>query len=38
MNECIMLNINRMKQFFLSGYVVVLDLCNSEKFYLEDEC
>lgn len=24
--------------FFLSGYVVVLDLCNSEKFYLEDEC
>lgn len=38
MNECIMLNINRMKHFFLSGYVVVLDLCNSEKFYLEDEC
>lgn len=24
--------------FFLSGCVVVLDLCNSEKFYLEDEC
>lgn len=37
MNECIMLNVNRMKHF-LSGYMVVLDLCNSEKFYLEDEC
>lgn len=24
--------------FYLSGYVVVLELCNSEKFYLEDEC
>ncbi len=37
MNECIMLNINRMKHF-LSGYAVALDLCNSENFYLEDEC